>query len=155
MAIFCTHCGTKFTNDVWPRHCQGCGEFTYRNPLPVALAVVPVQGGGLLTVRRDIEPQRGHLCLPGGFMEFGESWQESVVRELREETTIVFGAEQVRLHAVQSSQWHILVFGLLPEIEAAPTELTEETSGYEVIFAPTELAFPNHTAVAAAYFAAV
>ena len=151
MATFCTHCGSRFPNDAWPRHCSNCGEFTYRNPLPVAIALVPVLGGGLVVVRRDIEPRRGELCLPGGFMEFGEPWQESVTRELREETTLEFDPASVRLHTVRSTPTHLVVFGLLPEISALPDVTTEEASEITVISAPTELAFPDHTRVAAEF----
>ncbi|WP_018350625.1 NUDIX domain-containing protein [Longispora albida] len=154
MAKYCTHCGTEFPGDTWPRVCSGCPEVTYRNPLPVAIAVVPVAGGGLLAVRRAIEPQLGELCLPGGFMEYGETWQESVARELREETTIVTDPAAVRLHTVHSSPRHVIVFGIVPEIPAAPKALTEEVSGYAVLTGPLPLAFPPHTLVAAEYFRA-
>jgi NADH pyrophosphatase NudC (nudix superfamily) len=89
----CSHCGTAYEVDAsWPRVCPGCGETTWLNPLPVAVALVPVDmpvdmpgdlpGGrrGLVAVRRDIEPARGQLALPGGFIEVGESWQEATVR---------------------------------------------------------------------------
>ena len=41
---------------------------------------------GVVVIRRDIEPFRGELALPGGFIETGESWREAAVRELSEET---------------------------------------------------------------------
>ncbi len=44
-------------------------ERTYRNPLPVAVAVVPVDGGGVLMIRRAIPPVG--LAFPGGYIELG------------------------------------------------------------------------------------
>ena len=41
----------------WPRRCGACGETSYLNPTPVAVAVQPV-GDGLLVVRRGIPPAR-------------------------------------------------------------------------------------------------
>src|SRR5689334_16631711 len=97
----CGYCGSAYPSGVgWPRECPGCGETTWRNPLPVAVVLLPVQaeGGrsGLVVVRRDIEPARGELALPGGFIETGETWQEAAVRELREETGLLATAADVR-----------------------------------------------------------
>jgi ADP-ribose pyrophosphatase YjhB (NUDIX family) len=50
----------------------------------VAVVLLPVHGA-LVTVRRDMEPRKGELAPPGGFMELGETWQEAAARELREE----------------------------------------------------------------------
>lgn len=44
----------------------------YSNPKPVAVALVPVdtdQGRRLLGVRRAIEPNKGRVALPGGFLK--------------------------------------------------------------------------------------
>src|SRR4029079_9297124 len=83
----CGWCGALFAVATWPRACV-CGNTSYANPIPVAVVLLPV-GDGLLTIRRGIPPQLGKLALPGGFMELGETWQESAARELREETGIV------------------------------------------------------------------
>jgi len=41
---------------------------------------------GVLLVRRMISPYKGYYCLPGGFIERGESAEEACVREVAEET---------------------------------------------------------------------
>jgi 8-oxo-dGTP diphosphatase len=60
---------------------------------PVALPVVACVGavvhdgaGRLLLIRRGHEPHRGSWSLPGGRIEAGESPEQAVVREVREET---------------------------------------------------------------------
>jgi len=40
----------------------------------------------LVLVRRGNEPFKGRLALPGGFVEFGETTEQAVVREVLEET---------------------------------------------------------------------
>ncbi|MEU6084897.1 NUDIX domain-containing protein [Streptomyces sp. NPDC047108] len=157
----CSYCGAAYPPDAgWPRQCPACGGVVYRNPLPVAVALQPVRGDGrpgLVVVRRTIEPQRGRLALPGGFIDHGEDWRDAVVRELREETRIVADASEVRLADVLSSPGgHLLVFGLLPERRAddlPPSAPTDETEGWETLDAAAELAFPLHTEAAGAWFA--
>src|SRR3954469_7529832 len=91
----CSYCGAPFIVDQpWPRACAGCANVSYLNPVPVAVLLLPV-GGGLLCVRRDIEPGRGKLALPGGFIDVGETWEEAAVRELREEAGIAMEAGEV------------------------------------------------------------
>jgi ADP-ribose pyrophosphatase YjhB (NUDIX family) len=152
----CTFCGARYTpGQPWPRRCGACGETSYRNPTPVAVAVQPV-GAGLLVVRRGIPPAVGQLALPGGFVDHGEAWQAAVVRELYEETGLKVAAAAVRhFETVSAPDGTLLIFGLLPrlaDLPAAPAE-NPETLGWEVLSGPTELGFSLHTAVAARFFA--
>src|SRR5436190_828808 len=91
---FCSYCGTKFAQvATYPRDCAGCGKQTWANPIPVAVALVPIRvegETGLLVVRRAIPPVGG-VALVGGFVEEHESWQECAARELREEANVVIG----------------------------------------------------------------
>ena len=159
---YCSSCGTAFAPDSgWPRTCAVCGATTYRNPLPVAVALLPVcqdGGTGLLVIRRSIEPRRGLLALPGGFIDHGETWQQAVVRELAEETGLTAAPGDVRLAdaLTDTDGGHLLLFGLLPERtaeELPPFIPTDETDSREVLAAPAELAFPLHTEAAGRWFA--
>jgi ADP-ribose pyrophosphatase YjhB (NUDIX family) len=154
---YCSFCGTAFAPGLpWPRTCPSCGNTSYLNPLPVAVTLLPVDDG-LLVVRRDVEPHRGELALPGGFIDLGESWQQAAVRELREETGVIVEAERVTLHDVISApDGSVLIFALGPRVAAAglpPVRPTAETTEWLVIDGPAELAFPLHTQVVAEYFA--
>ncbi|BCR03323.1 NUDIX hydrolase [Desulfuromonas versatilis] len=152
----CSFCGAAFAPAApWPRQCRACGNISYLNPLPVVVVLVPV-GTGLVAIRRDIEPSKGTLTLPGGYLEIGESWQEGGKRELREETGIDLGAAPLRLYEVMNGlDGTLVIFGLaeaLPELALRPFRCAE-TREVVRIEGPVELGFPLHTEVVRRYFA--
>ncbi|SCL34803.1 ADP-ribose pyrophosphatase YjhB, NUDIX family [Micromonospora nigra] len=158
----CSFCGVAYPADAgWPRDCAACGRLVWRNPLPVAVAVLPVRtatGVGVVAVRRDIEPARGQLALPGGFIEHGEDWRDALVRELREETTLAADAADADLFAVHSAPagGTLMIFGVLPvrrADELPPSVATEEATEWLVLTEPVELAFSTHTQVLADFLA--
>jgi ADP-ribose pyrophosphatase YjhB (NUDIX family) len=149
----CSFCGARFPDDLsWPRTCQSCGNTSYRNPLPVAVAVVPVAGGGLLAVRRAIPPHG--LALPGGFIELGETWQEAAARELAEETGVQADPGAFReLRVLSAPDGTLLVFGAVPEVARDALDAfapSAEVAGLEVLRAPRDdIVFPLHAQVVA------
>ena len=52
----------------------------------VGVGGVVIHNGRALLIRRGSEPLRGQWSIPGGTLELGESLQQGVARELREET---------------------------------------------------------------------
>lgn len=46
---------------------------------------------GIVLVKRKYNPEKGKWALPGGHLEFGESLEEAVVREVKEETNLNLG----------------------------------------------------------------
>ncbi len=155
---FCSYCGQPFAEQqAWPRACAGCGEVSFQNPAPVAVVVLPV-AGGVLAVRRGIEPARGQLTLPGGYINRGETWQQAGARELREETGIIIGPESLQLFQALSNPagTFLIVFGLAPAQSVAVLAAfvpNEETLECVVLREFEELAFPLHTQVLREYFA--
>jgi ADP-ribose pyrophosphatase YjhB (NUDIX family) len=160
----CGYCGTAFadTQSIHTRTCQNCRRTSYKNPLPVAVVLVPVQleeSLGLLCIRRSIPPKAGQLALPGGFIGYGESWQAGAVREVSEETGLEMQAETIRLARVYSApDSTILIFAIAPiqpkrVLETLST--SSETSEIAVLETFAELAFPLHTSVAEEFFEGV
>lgn len=63
----------------------------YRNPGP-AVAVLITKGNEILLAQRAEEPAKGKWDFVGGFVKAGESVEEAVVRETKEETGLKVGS---------------------------------------------------------------
>jgi ADP-ribose pyrophosphatase YjhB (NUDIX family) len=151
----CSYCGHRFAMLLpWPRTCSCCGNKSYLNPLPVVVLLVPL-GDGVVVIRRGIEPQKGTLTLPGGYIDYGETWQEGAQRELFEETGIVVALDQISLYDVQNGLDNTLVvFGLAtrqPQTVLKPFS-SAETIEVVLITGPVELGFSMHTRTVQRYF---
>lgn len=57
----------------------------YKSPKLTADGVI-IKNGKILLIERKNEPFRGKWALPGGFVEYGEKVEDTVVREVSEET---------------------------------------------------------------------
>jgi 8-oxo-dGTP pyrophosphatase MutT (NUDIX family) len=148
-ALHCAFCGVRFGDEVegFPRRCRVCERTTYRNPLPVAVAVVPVEGGGFVMVQRALAPVG--LAFPGGFIEDGERWQDALARELFEETGVRVDADAVVERRVLSApDGTLLVFGSVPAVPRSALAAfvpSEEVSGLLVVDGPRDdVVFPLH-----------
>ena len=154
---YCSYCGQPYgPNAAWPRHCINCDNLTFRNPLPVAVVLQPVDGG-VLTVRRTIEPASGWLALPGGYVDWGETWQAAGAREVWEEAGVKIdpaGLREFQVFSAGNSTLMIVAMATpLTMADLPPFVPNEEASERQILTTPQELAFPLHTEVLTAYFA--
>ena len=89
---YCPRCGTPLRSaddhGTLRPTCPACGYVWYRNPVPAAGAIL-VEDARVLLVRRRWDPRAGSWCLPAGFMEAGETPEQSALRELEEETGLI------------------------------------------------------------------
>ena len=152
----CSYCGTRYpVAALWPITCHSCGNTNYLNPLPVVVLLVPV-GEGLVVAKRNIEPQKGTLVLPGGYVDLGETWQEGAQRELCEETGIEIPVSQISLYDVQNGLDNTLVIAGLAEKQPGSCLKpfsSEETQEIGLIEEPVPLGFPLHDVLVRRYFA--
>ena len=66
---------------------EKCDNFVYLNPKLAALGIV-FKSNTILLVKRNIEPHYDKWSLPAGYINFGESPENAIVREVYEETNI-------------------------------------------------------------------
>jgi mutator protein MutT len=88
---FCPRCGSSRTAEnqgQCPLACSECGLVFYFNPTVAAAALVFDAEGRILLIRRAKDPSAGKLGVPGGFIDIGESAEEGLRREVREEVGI-------------------------------------------------------------------
>lgn len=85
---YCPKCGSNHfvVNNEKSKKCQQCNFTYYFNPSAAAVAVIENQRGEILVARRAKEPAKGMLDLPGGFADLNETIEQSVIREVLEET---------------------------------------------------------------------
>jgi len=98
---FCARCGapTDMGRGGWLRHCDACGADHFPRVDPVVI-MLAVRGDHALVARQPGFPP-GLFSALAGFVEPGESLEEAVRRELREEAGLDCGA----VHYVASQPW--------------------------------------------------
>ena len=87
---FCPRCGSdefdKFCFKSFK--CKNCGFHYYINSAAAVAAIIFNEKGELLLTVRAFEPAKGMLDLPGGFVDPGESAEETLSREIKEELNL-------------------------------------------------------------------
>ncbi len=85
---FCPVCGSArfVANSDKSKKCADCGFEYFLNASAANVAFILNARSELLVVTRKKEPAQGTLDLPGGFADIGETAEEGVMREVREET---------------------------------------------------------------------
>ncbi|MGH7394835.1 MAG: NUDIX domain-containing protein, partial [Candidatus Methylomirabilales bacterium] len=67
--------------------CAGCGFIFFLDPKLAACTICPLDGG-IVLVRRSIEPGYGKWVIPGGHVDRGEAVVAAAIRETLEETSL-------------------------------------------------------------------
>ena len=93
---FCPMCGGERFEvaGAKSRRCARCGFELFTNASAANAAFIVNGRGEVLVTRRKNDPARGTLDLPGGFYDPGETMEEGLRREIREETGLEIGAAE-------------------------------------------------------------
>ncbi len=159
---FCHFCGKqlieKTINGSTRLFCEQCKEPIYENPIPASCLIVIDDTEKVLLVKRNIEPKKGFWCLPGGFMELGETPEQAALRELKEETGLSGRIEMLLgVTSNNSPQYDtVLMVGYLIKNYSGHHKAGDDASDL-AYFHPDELpeiAFESHKKFIRIYYAA-
>ena len=106
------------------------------NPVRPQLAASAVifRDGKILLVRRAREPGRSRYSLPGGRVEWGETLQQAVHREVAEETGLtiaIVGLAGIREVLPAAGGGHFVVLSYAARWIAGEVTLNDEHEGHE------------------------
>ena len=110
----------------------------------VAVGAVILDGDRVLLVQRGHEPLKGEWSLPGGAVELGESLEEALVREVREETSldvtvgpVVEVFDSIRRDAGGRAEYHYVIIDYACRVRrGAPTAAARGTDAADVRWVP-------------------
>lgn len=87
---YCPACGgNRFqSRDVKPWRCPDCGLVLFQNTAAAAGVLICDDREQVLMVQRAKDPSKGKWGLPGGFIDAGETVEQALRRECREEIGI-------------------------------------------------------------------
>jgi NAD+ diphosphatase len=142
---FCTNCATALQpivadEDGGPKtrlRCPACGWTHWNNPTPVLAAVIECadRDGRILLARNAAWTQR-MFALITGFMEAGESAEEGIRREVKEETALdVEALNLIGVYDFQRMNQIIIAYHALAHGEI---RLSPELAEYR-LFAPADV----------------
>lgn len=88
---FCPFCGSPhFRWDGAKCHiCEDCHHKLYTNEAGATIALIKNDKDELLFTTRRFDPAKGMLDLPGGFIDLGETAEDGVCREVKEELNLI------------------------------------------------------------------
>ena len=97
---FCPRCATPFAATPMPplarQRCTGCGYIHFLNPAPGITIILHSPEDRVLIGKRAPQARYGGLwCLPGGYIEYEESFIDTAHREVREETGLEIGVQGI------------------------------------------------------------
>lgn len=125
----------------------------YDNTPTVVAVLVFVDSEHLLVVRRNNEPGKGLLGLPGGYHMRGETWQEAGAREVLEETGYAIDPESLNLVSMVTDEYGnnlviAMAYNCWVSLEGCPDGEVQEVLLLKSAGAASDWAFPRHYAAA-------
>lgn len=92
--------------------------------------IVVTDDGKVVLVKRSFDPYKDHWALPGGIVEYGETVEDAVVREAKEETGFYIKIEKlvgVYSDPKRDPRGHFVSVCFLSKIVGGELTISEET----------------------------
>lgn len=136
------------------------GRPVYDNTATVVSVLLPHEDK-LVVIRRGKDPGKDKIALPGGFQMYGETWKETAIREVYEETgrvispyglkIVSFDTDEFNNNLLVVRSWEASGFKGIDHIDKG--EITQILNcGYRNLKDPEYWAFPRHFVAAMDYF---
>jgi 8-oxo-dGTP diphosphatase len=110
----------------------------YPNRPIVGVGVVIIRDGNILLERRKNEPGRGKWSIPGGIVELGESLEQTVARETREETDLLVSdpepidvVNQVTLDENGKTKYHFVIIDYFVKLKSGTAKAASDAAELE------------------------
>ena len=138
----CPHCGGRLEEKLVverepPRLvCGACGFVFYLDP-KVAVGAICRNSGGIVLLRRGIEPGYGKWVFPGGYVDRGETVEGAARREAREEINAEIRLTRL-LNVYSYEGTPVVVIVYEAEIVGGVVQVGEEALEVRT-FAPSEI----------------
>lgn len=152
---FCPRCGAAGFTAQAAHHlvCSACAFQWFLNPAAAAACFILDDLNQVLLIRRQKDPGKGKLAPPGGFVDLGETAEDGVRREVREETGLPLGdvtflCSQPNTYAYGGYTYNVLDLFFTARVHSfSGLKSGEDVSALVVIPAaeidPSRLAFPS------------
>jgi mutator protein MutT len=105
----------------------------YPNQPIVGVGAVIIRKGEILLEKRKNDPGRGKWSIPGGLVELGESLEQTVIREVKEETRLevenpelVDVVDDVELDAKGQVKYHFVIVDYFVELKGGALKASSD-----------------------------
>lgn len=143
---FCGRCGHPLVHDHKERmmYCENCKNAIYPKIMPAVIVGVIHDDKILVTKYRDREREKSGYALIAGFTEIGETAEETVAREVMEET----GVKVKNIKYFGTQPWGVaqdLLLGFFCELDGEPKiKMDDQELSYASFVSRDELEVEDH-----------
>jgi len=132
--------------------CPSCEFLLFFNPSVSVAAFITAADWRTLFIRRAKEPARGKLAIPGGFVDFGETAETALRREVLEEVGLEIGGVRYLCSAVNDYEFKDVTYPVLDlyftaRVEAGVARALDDVASIKWLMpgeiALDEIAFPS------------
>lgn len=160
---YCPRCGQEYTSDDFDSEgtfftCKVCGFKFFQNSKPVVALIIPKMKdkSQILLTQRAVDPHKGLLDTPGGFLNYAEDSLDGAIREISEELQIDITIEKILFTINESYAYQgllndvLVVFFLAEPIDSVPKNIDNKENSdcrfykiSEIISSPEKMAFKS------------
>lgn len=134
--------------------CKNCSFIFYNNPKPTVSAIISDKNGKILFTKRAIKPYLGWWDLPGGFINYGESAEKALRREIKEELGVEIEIKRFlgtfhefyKNHGRKNEKYSIIALVYLGQLRNDKIKVGDDVVMYNFFpfnKLPKKIAFPN------------